>query len=281
MSSIHPEYDSLEQIQQLRMFTMKDFHPTLYSTLITHEQLSVEWFKQRKKRITGSKLSQFLFMNSVTDAQQLYDIIFNGAPREPMDELGQTRCAFGRKHEIHAICSFLREFKDLYYMDVSFKLHPQYPTWLGCTSDGLVADKHTREIKLVEIKCPYGEFEGKNAKAFKAFPEYYIPQIVMQQLCYNIQTTLFVIWTKQAFKVYEVKLDPTYAQSLMIFLKEFYNYVDLCTNEAYLLSRIEALKAQTREFKKKHVTNISPRGGFKTSHKFNEHLKAFYETQRG
>jgi len=268
----------LKQIQEDRMFTINDLHPSIKANISTHAQLSPEWFKQRKNRITGSKLSQFLFMDGIEDMQRLYDEIFKGRPKEPFDELSTRRCEFGRKHEIHAVCSYLHEFQQMLYMDVCFKTHPTYPTWIGSTSDGLVCDPNTNKIQLIEIKCPYGDFEGENAKAFKNFPEYYIPQITIQQMCYGIESTVFVVWTKKAFKVYEVQLDPTYAQALMLFLKEFYNYTDMCTNEAYCLARIQALKLQTRAFRQKFVKVINPRGGYKTSHKFNEQLKAFYET---
>jgi len=276
-----PESSELREIQQNRLFTLADLPTRLTQHIKMHKQLSPGWFNQRKKRITGSKLSQFLFMDGIADMQRLHGEIFSGRPKEPFDELSKRRCAFGQKHEIDAVCSYLRQFPNILHMDVTFRLHPTFPEWLGSTSDGLVVDTATKEIKLLEIKCPYGDFEGENAKAFKGFPEYYIPQIVMQQMCYSIPTTTFVVWTKKAFKVYEVNLDPTYAQGLLLFLKEFYQYDDICTNEGYCRDRVDALKTQTRTFRKKHVRILSPRGGFKTSLKFNEQLKAFHEVKSG
>ena len=159
---------------------------------------------------------------------------FAGQKKEPIDAKGLVRCRWGQTHEIYAVYSLLAQFPDMFYMDVSFRLHPTYPSWMGCTSDGIVTMAHDRERRLLEIKCPYGDFEGDNAKAFKSFPQYYIPQIVMQQLCYGIPTTLFVIWTKKAFKMYKVDFDVHYAETLVRFLIEFRlgPKGDLCTNEA-------------------------------------------------
>tara|TARA_B110000211_G_scaffold234589_2_gene304940 strand:+ start:1028 stop:1846 length:819 start_codon:yes stop_codon:yes gene_type:complete len=266
----------LNEIQE-RLFTTDDLDPTLRKHIASHKQLSPEWFEQRKQRITGSKLSQFLFMSSIEDMNKLYEEIFEGRPKEPFDELSTRRCEFGRKHEIHAVLSYLKYHPDVLHMDVTFQLHPKYPSWLGATSDGLIVDTTDRTIKLLEIKCPYGDFEGTNAKAFKSFPEYYIPQIVMQQMCYSIETTIFVVWTRAAFKVYEVSLDPTYAESLLNFLKEFYDKGDMLTSSAYCTSRVASLKTQTRTFRSKFVRCISPRGGHKNSDIFNSELVKHYK----
>lgn len=267
---------TLKEIQESRMFDVCDLDETIRMHIAAHKQLSPAWFAQRKLRITGSKLSQFLFMDGVADMKKLYAEIFEGRPREKFDELSQRRCNFGRDHEIHAVCSYLREFKDAHYMEVTFQLHPTYPSWLGATSDGLIYDAGTKSVKLLEIKCPYGEFEGLNAKAFKSFPEYYIPQIVLQQMCYCIGTTLFVVWTRDAFKVYEVDHDPVYAEGLLLFLKEFYDNGDVCNSEAYCRSAIDSFKRQTRTFRSKHVRVISERGGYKNSEVFNEALRKEY-----
>ena len=61
----------LNEIQE-RLFTTDDLDPTLRKHIASHKQLSPEWFEQRKERITGSKLSQFLFMSSIEDMKKLY-----------------------------------------------------------------------------------------------------------------------------------------------------------------------------------------------------------------
>jgi len=255
------------------MFDIEELDEKTKSKLVRHKQLSVEWFKQRKRRITGSKLSQFLFMNSVFDMRRLHEEIFEDRPRAEFDELSKRRCAFGRDHEIHATCCYLRQYPSKLFLEVTFQVHPRYPKWIGATSDGLLSDTEDGTIKLLEIKCPYGDFEGQNAKAFKTFPEYYVPQIIMQQMCYCVDTTHFVIWTRAAFKVYEVRFDPVYAESLMLFLKEFYDGGDMINNDAYCLAAVAALKLQTRAFKSRNVTTLSPRGGFKNSKSFIDELK--------
>lgn len=258
------------------MFDIDDLNTSIRSKISAHKQLSPAWFAQRKQRITGSKLSQFLFMDGLSDMNKLYEEIFEGRPREPFDELSQKRCDFGRDHEVYAVCSYLRQFPHAHHMEVTFQLHPTYPSWLGATSDGLIYDAETKRTKLMEIKCPYGDFEGLNAKAFKSFPEYYIPQIVLQQMCYCIDTTIFVVWTKGAFKVYEVDHDPVYAEGLLLFLKEFYKKGDICTSEAYSAAAVRSFKTQTRTFRSKHVRTISDRGGYKNSELFNQALARAY-----
>lgn len=215
-------------------------------------------------------------MDGLPDMNKLYEEIFEDRPREPFDELSQRRCNFGRDHEVHAVCSYLRHFPHAHHMEVTFQLHPTYPSWLGATSDGLIYDSQTKRTKLMEIKCPYGDFEGLNAKAFKTFPEYYIPQVVLQQMCFCIDTTIFVVWTRDAFKVYEVDHDPVYAEGLLLLLKEFYKKGDICTSDAYSTAALQSFKNQTRTFRSKHVRTISDRGGYKNNKLFNEALKKAY-----
>lgn len=267
--------ETLAKIQE-KLFNIEDLDVSIRRHIASHKQLSDAWFAQRKHRITGSKLSRFLFTNSAAEMLTFYEEVFEDRPRAEFDALARKRCDFGRDHEIHAVCTYLKEFPNEIYLEVTFQVHPTYPDWLGATSDGLVCDTTTREIKLLEIKCPYGDFEGENAKAFQSFPEYYIPQIVLQQMCYCVDTTRFVIWTRKAVKVYEVTFDPVYAESLMLFLKEFYQKGDLVTHDAYCVAAIAALKQQTRLFKRNNVTTISPRGGFKNSKSFNNELVKNY-----
>ena len=106
---------NIEKIQQ-KMLGIEHLSTKIKNKLITHKQLSKEWFMQRQNRITGSKLSRFLFMDSVMDMQRLYEETFEGRPKEEFDELAKRRCAFGRDHEIHAICAYLREFASTIYM---------------------------------------------------------------------------------------------------------------------------------------------------------------------
>ena len=244
-----------------RVYSIRDLSNV---TVMTYKQLSPEWFAQRSKRITGSRLSNFLFMDTLEEMLHLWDCSFAGKQKTPMDALSLKRCKWGQKHEIYAVYSMLAQFPDMFYMDVSFRLHPTYPSWMGCTSDGVVTFEHDRERRLLEIKCPYGTFEGEGAKAFKSFPQYYIPQIIMQQLCYGIPTTLFVIWTKKAFKMYKVDFDVHYANELVRFLKEFRlgREGDLCTNVEYMKARINDLKKATSTFKKLCVTTQNPRCGY-------------------
>lgn len=249
-----------------RVFSIRDLSKDAISgSIATYPQLSPEWFAQRSNRITGSRLSQFLFMDTLEEMQAAWGYSFAGVKKPQMDALGLKRCKWGQKHEIYAVYSMLLEFPDMFYMDVSFRLHPRFPEWMGCTSDGIVTFAHDREKRLLEIKCPYGDFEGVGAKAFKAFPQYYIPQIVMQQMCYGIPSTLFVVWTKKAFKMYKVDFDVHYAKELIRFLMEFRlgPAGDLCTHEKYMKMRIRELKDATAEFKKLCVTTQNPRGGYK------------------
>ena len=263
--------------KQNRVYSIRDLTGV---TVMTYPQLSPEWFKQRSNRITGSRLSQFLFMDSLEEMCTLWKCTFGGQKKVPIDAKGLVRCKWGQTHEIYAVYSMLAEFPDMFYMDVSFRLHPKYPSWMGCTSDGIITFGHDRERRLLEIKCPYGEFEGENAKAFKSFPQYYIPQIVMQQLCYGIPTTLFVIWTKKAFKMYKVDFDVGYAETLVRFLIEFRLGMsgDLCTNEAYMFARIRELKRATGEFKKLCCTTQNPRGGYTNPEGLYEAIEAHLTT---
>ena len=71
----------LAEIQETRMFDIDDLNTSIRSKISAHKQLSPAWFAQRKQRITGSKLSQFLFMDGLSDMNKLHEEIFEGRPR--------------------------------------------------------------------------------------------------------------------------------------------------------------------------------------------------------
>ena len=48
------------------------------------EQRSPEWFERRRNKLTGSKLSQFLFIKTQDERVQLFEEVFEGRKRSPL-----------------------------------------------------------------------------------------------------------------------------------------------------------------------------------------------------
>ena len=104
------------------------------------EQLTPEWFAQRKGRLTGSKLSNFFFIKTKEEYDNYYAVVFEGAPREPFSDQAKVYMQYGRDHEDVAICSFLNDAPktvgDIYFAEAPFtstqtplsEPHPTAPT---------------------------------------------------------------------------------------------------------------------------------------------------------
>ena len=124
------------------------------------EQLTPEWFAQRKGRLTGSKLSNFCFIKTEEEYDNYYSVVFEGAPREPFSDQAKGYMQWGRDHEDVAICNFLdvapKTLGDIYFAESPF--FQAFRPHARSLPDGTYAiygeDGTIVEEGVCEVKCP-------------------------------------------------------------------------------------------------------------------------------
>ena len=84
------------------------------------EQRTPAWFALRKNRLTGSRLSEFNFINSEERLRRYYNIIYNNAPKDPFTEEQKGWMKYGVEHEPVATDSFIKSFPEYVIMECPF-----------------------------------------------------------------------------------------------------------------------------------------------------------------
>ena len=147
-----------------RFFSLNDQRITM------PEQRTPEWFEMRKGKLTGSKLSQFLFCDSDEDRVRIYEEIFEGRKKPPFPETAKAFMKWGTEKEDVAMASLLDHMPNIVTFEAPMISHTSIP-YLAASPDGLYEDTETNEKGIVEIKCP-----GKTKKANKQVTYYYVPR---------------------------------------------------------------------------------------------------------
>ena len=129
------------------------------------QQRTPEWFEKRKNKLSGSKLSNFLFCK--TDEERLiwYEEVFEGRKKPPFTDEQLDYMAWGSKHEDTAMLAFLERKQDIMAFEAPHVQHNSVE-WLSATPDGFyqIFDTSEEDLKItdqgiLEIKCP-----GKSKK---------------------------------------------------------------------------------------------------------------------
>tara|TARA_R110001599_G_scaffold173340_2_gene365154 strand:+ start:7389 stop:8270 length:882 start_codon:yes stop_codon:yes gene_type:complete len=138
------------------------------------------WHKQRKGRITASRVGAILGHNpyqSADDTMREMVREFHGCPREFE---GNIATEWGNKHEEEAITDYMIETGNI-SVDHGFIA---YEDWAGCSPDGLIGDNGG-----LEVKCPFGK------KLFKAADrEYYLDQVLFSLYITDRDWWDFSVW---------------------------------------------------------------------------------------
>ena len=176
------------------------------------EQLTPEWFAQRKGRLTGSKLSNLCFIKTEEEYDNYFSVVFEGAPREPFSKQAQEYMAYGREHEDVATCCFLNDAPkhvgDIYIAEAPFFKHDD--STLGASPDGTYAiygeDGKIVEEGGIEIKCP-----GKPPhRPYTKWKYYYVPQTFWEMACSGHSVAIVISWGQRNMRAWRYKWDPAY-----------------------------------------------------------------------
>ena len=190
------------------------------------EQLTPEWFAQRKGRLTGSKLSNFCFIKTEEEYDNYYSVVFEGAPREPFSDQAKGYMQWGRDYEDVAICNFLdvapKTLGDIYFAESPFFKHSD-PT-LGASPDGTYAiyneDGTIKEEGVCEVKCP-----AAKKRPYVHFKYYYVPQTYWECACSGHKNVIAISWAPRNMRAWRWSWDDAYWKILSNIVTAFRNHV--------------------------------------------------------
>ncbi len=188
-----------------------DALPHVLQALDQTPQRTPEWWARRSNRLSGSKLSQLLFIKDASEMDAYREIILGLRPREPIDAEGMKRVKWGVDNEPNACATALHHLPHIRVWEVGFEQHATH-NWFGSSPDGVV-HWPGRGYGAMEIKCS----TKSNAKGVnvphQGVPAYYIPQLHAEMRCLPIEPcnwTLFVSWSSSKTKMYIVQFDEAY-----------------------------------------------------------------------
>ena len=109
--------------------------------------------------------------------------------------------------------------------------HGRMLSWVGASPDGLIVpashagglqqensdiqpvphpllDVHDRRTKgVLEVKCP---FNLRNSVPYKAWPQYYLPQVLTNMAVFDAQYAYMACWTPQGLSLFHVEKHPAF-----------------------------------------------------------------------
>ena len=187
-------------------------------------QRTPAWFAMRKGRLSGSKLSRFLFCKTDEERIAFYEEVFEARERPPFtaEQLGWM--AWGSKHEDTALKEFLIRKPDIVAYEAPCVLHGSIP-WLSSTPDGFyeIFDSSKEEMVvldtgIIEIKCP-----AKSKKCNTKVTYYYVPQMFLEMCVSDHKNAIFVSWGPKMLRAWRFEWDDEYWRVLSNMMDNFKN----------------------------------------------------------
>ncbi len=167
------------------------------------EQRSPEWFARRKGKLSGSKLSNFMFIKSEAELTKMYEEVFEGRKKDPFTEEQQKWMQWGCEHEDTALKCLLDNTPNLYAMEAPMVQHTTIP-WMASSPDGFYEffdeNGDVYEDGCIEIKCP-----AKKKKCNTKPTYYYIPQTYLEMGCSGKNKVIFCSWGPDNCKAWKMQ----------------------------------------------------------------------------
>lgn len=188
-----------------------DALPHVLKALDQTPQRTPEWWARRSNRLSGSKLSQLMFITDDDQMQAYREEILGLRPRPPLDERGRSNVKWGVENEPNACATALHHLPDIKVWEVGFEQHSTH-NWFGSSPDGVV-HWPGRGYGALEIKCSTKHNKAGQNVPHVGVPYYYVPQLHAEMRCLPIDPcnwTLFVSWSSTATKMYIVQFDDEY-----------------------------------------------------------------------
>ena len=128
-----------------------DALPHILKALDQTPQRTPAWWARRSNRLSGSKLSQLLFIQNADQFAAYREEVLGLRPRPPLDERGKANVKWGVENEPNAMATVVHHMEQLRVWDVGFEQHPTHD-WFGSSPDGVV-HWPGKGYGALEIKC--------------------------------------------------------------------------------------------------------------------------------
>jgi putative phage-type endonuclease len=221
-----------------RFFSLKD------QNLNEPSQRSPEWFARRRHKLSGSKLSQFLFCNSKDGAIQFYEEVFESRKKEPFTEEQLGWMKWGSEHEDGALLEFLNRKSDIMAYEAPHVQHNTVP-WLSATPDGFyqIFDEESDDLRvldegILEIKCP-----AKTKKCNTRVTYYYVPQMYLEMACSDKSRAIFISWGPKRLRAWKLEWDDAFWSALSKMMDTFHRLKSGATYEEFCVCQMELRRA--------------------------------------
>ncbi len=182
-------------------------------------QRTPEWFDMRRNKLSGSKLSNFLFVKNHQDVITMYNEVFEGQKKPPFSEEQISWMNWGSKHEDEAMYNLLHNLKDIYVFEAPMVQHSD-TIFLSASPDGFYEKYDLRgeciETGVVEIKCP-----AKAKKASTKVTYYYVPQMYLEMACSGRRLAIFCSWGPKKTRAWKIRWDDSMWSALCKCIQEF------------------------------------------------------------
>ena len=114
-----------------------DALPHILEALDQTPQRTPEWWARRSNRLSGSKLSQLMFITEDDQMAAYREEILGLRPRPPLDERGRKNVTWGIENEPNACATALYHLPHIRVWEVGFEQHAKH-SWFGSSPDGVV-----------------------------------------------------------------------------------------------------------------------------------------------
>lgn len=189
------------------------------------EQKTIEWFQQRKNRLTASSVGAVLGEDPWRTRQDVMRQMVRDSYGAENEWKSNPALAWGTANESNARLEFELE-SGLVCDPAPFIPHED---WLGASPDAIIGFN-----AIAEFKCPYGLRSEKNPvfKMLSSQPQYY-SQIQTQLLCAGIEKCHFYQWTPYGSSWEVVHVDHAWRDENLPKLRQFYaEFLDELANNA-------------------------------------------------
>lgn len=199
-----------------------DALPHVLEALDQTPQRTPAWWARRSNRLSGSKLSQLMFIADADQMAVYREEVLGLRPRPPLDARGRSNVKWGIENEPNACATALHHMPHIRVWEVGFEQHSKH-NWFGSSPDGVV-HWPGRGYGALEIKCSTKRTKAGVNVPHVGVPSYYIAQLHAEMRCLPIENcnwTLFVSWSSSKTKIYIVQFDEDYFSILWDCMVDF------------------------------------------------------------
>lgn len=225
-------------------FTHERFFSLADQGINEPQQRTPEWFAKRKNKLSGSKLSNFLFCKSDEERLVWYEEVFEGRKKPPFTEEQMGWMEWGREHEDGALLEFLKRKTDIIAFEAPHVQHNNVE-WLSATPDGFYEifdptkeDLVVTDRGILEIKCP-----AKSKKCNTKVTYYYVPQMYLEMACSDHRNAIFISWGPNMLRAWRFEWDDEFWRILSRMMENFRNTKNGSTYESFKLCQFELRRA--------------------------------------